>query len=321
MIFYLYGQDSWRIREKSLQIKEKFLKQVKGGNLNLIQLDGSKINWGDLRGNLMSASFLADKKMIIINDLIFSGNFVKFKDDLLLLLDNLKESKDIFVVFVETKSKGGRASSLENFLKKLKYAQEFKTLNPSQVDLWLQREIKKREGAISPTASRLLVSLVGNDLELLSNELDKLIAYKKNKEITEKDVKLMVRASLDEDIFKLVDSLALKNKKLVIKLIADQLAADLSPQMLLAMIIRQYRLILQIKDIIESESGRYPSYREISQNLKLHPFVVQKVYNQTKYYTIPQLKKIYQRLINLDFKLKTSRLSPEALFDLLVIKI
>ena len=47
-----------------------------------------------------------------------------------------------------------------------------------QIDRWIQEQAAKKGGEISPRAANLLASLVGNDLQVLDSELEKLVAYK-----------------------------------------------------------------------------------------------------------------------------------------------
>ena len=152
---------------------------------------------------------------------------------------------------------------------------------------------------------------MGNDLWRMSNEINKLCAYKFKKTITKDDLDLLIANKIDENIFNLVDAIGNKNKTLALKLINDQLEINNSANYLLAMIIRQFRILLQIKDLSLNNQN-------FSQ-LKLHPFVIQKASNQVKKYSFEQLKNIYNQLLAMDIKLKTSQIKPTVLFDLFII--
>jgi len=53
-------------------------------------------------------------------------------------------------------------------------------------------------------------------------------------------------------------------------------------------------------------------------NLKWHPFAVKKTKMLSEKFSFEQLKKIYQRISQIDFDTKTGKISPELGLDLLV---
>ena len=212
-----------------------------------------------------------------------------------------------------------RSSLLLARLRQEKYAQEFDLLNEAEVYRWATAEIKKRGGEIQPPALRLLTDLVGNDLWQLNSEIDKLLAFSQGLEITATAVEDLVKTKLDDNIFKLTDALGQKNKKLALKLIADQLSSGTSPTELLTKITWQFKNLLLVKGFSEQNGGGYPANR-LTYQLGLHPFVIKKTMAQTRFHQLDDLKKIYQRLLVIDYKLKTSQIDAQVMFDLLVVK-
>ena len=204
-------------------------------------------------------------------------------------------------------------------LKKEKYAQEFNLLDEAGVYRFAAEIIQKRGGKIQAAALRLLTDLVGNDLWQMSSEIDKLLAYVNNSEIKADDVEKLVLTKLDEDVFKLTDALGQKNKQLALKLISDQLKSGTSPTELLAKITWQFKNLLVVKSFMEQNGSGYPSTR-LTYQLGLHPFVIKKTLGQAKFHQLDDLKRNYQHLLKIDYKIKTSQINPEVLFDLLVVK-
>ncbi|MFA5022335.1 MAG: hypothetical protein WC508_04620, partial [Patescibacteria group bacterium] len=91
------------------------------------------------------------------------------------------------------------------------------------------------------------------------------------------------------------------------------------PTELLAKITWQFKNLLLLKSFTEQNGGGYPSER-LGYQLGLHPFVIKKTMGQIKNFDLTKLKKTYQHLLNIDYKIKTSQTDPEVLFDLMVIK-
>ena len=120
-------------------------------------------------------------------------------------------------------------------------------------------------------------------------------------------------------LFKLVDALGNKNKKLALKLISDQLNLQANELYLLSMLIRQFKILLQIKDL--QQTNPQINQSQLASTLKLHPFVTSKGINQAKNFSLEKLKEIYQLLVETDIKIKTSASKPKLLFDLLIAQI
>ncbi|MGB9680898.1 MAG: DNA polymerase III subunit delta, partial [Minisyncoccia bacterium] len=116
----------------------------------------------------------------------------------------------------------------------------------------------------------------------------------------------------------LVDAIGEKNKKRALKLLSDQIKLGLPWGELFGMIVRQYRILLQIKDIIGQQKNA--DYIQVAKKLNLHPFVVKKATKQARNYSLLELKQIYQQLLEIDTKIKTTPVEPEVLTDLLIIK-
>ena len=331
MIFFLYGEDTYRSREKLKQIEEKFKKTDKS-RVNLVKIDGERNQWKNIEKELLSPPFLHDKKLIIVE------NFLKKKGQKIEeALSFLKEGKipdGTVVVFREDGVPDARLAIFK-FLNKPKQAEKFDLLSPAKLNQWIFKEVETNGVEISQPAAELLSELVGPDLWQMSGEIGKLAAYcrgrGKKKEgkkglIEIEDVNLFVRGNFDENIFALTDALGQKNKKIFFKILNEQIEAGLSEQYIFSMLVRQFRILLQIKEVIAEDypflsSGDPVVRQKIAAELGLHPYVVQKALYQSKNYAVSDLKKIYGKMLEIDMKMKRTNLDPRILLDLLVSKI
>jgi DNA polymerase-3 subunit delta len=162
-----------------------------------------------------------------------------------------------------------------------------------------------------------LLSFLGNDLWLITNEVDKLMAFKNKEAITTNDVKQYVTAKLNENIFGLSDALASNNKKEAIKLLREQLALGLNEVYLLTMITRQFRILTEIKSLLSQNI----SQTQITSKLKLHPYVVKKSLTPAQKFTLLKLQDIYQKLVELEKKIKSTSLPAQTLLNLFILQI
>ncbi len=304
MIIFLYGENTYQSRQKLDEVIARYKETHKSG-LNLKFFDGKELSFQDIKDELQILPMFKEKKLFILDD-AFANQ--AFKDDFAADIERFVRS-DSVILFYESKG-SFQKDSFFNLLKKHAKSQEFEALSGQKLRSWLKGEFEKTGVKIDPLALESMISFVGNDLWQLANEARKLAAFKKGREIGSKDVALMVKPKIETDIFKTIDAIALKNKKQALVLLHKHLENGDSPLYLLSMINYQFRNILGVKDLIErgkalSRSG-------------LNPFVARKSYEQSRKFTMEELKKIYQRIFQVDYRIKTGRIEPQAALDLLI---
>lgn len=313
MILFLYGPDTYRSRQKLQEIIERYKKIHKNG-LNLVRLNLENNNFEDFKQEMATVSMFREKKLIILEDAfsnpIFVENFLKNKEKLF-----IEEDENIIIFFQE--GEVNSKNPLFLFLKKTGKCQEFELLNGEKLKNWVRKEFESYQKEIAPDVLNTLIFFVGNDLWRLSQEIKKLSAYQREKRIGKKDIELLVKPEIETDIFKTIDEIAAKRKKIALQLIHQHLEKGDSPLYLLSMINFQFRNLLVIKDLLEK---RKPYY-ELQKITNLHPFVIKKSYNLAQKFSFEELKKIYQKIFQVDLDIKTGRINSEIALDLLIAEI
>ncbi len=319
MIIFLYGPDTYRSGQKLKEIVESHRKIHKSG-LNLKYLDIKEEEYEDFERHLQVNSMFQEKKLIILKNAFSSQDFKeKFSKN----IKKIKELKDIILFYEDEEFP--KNNSFLNLLKKQARCQEFRQLEGLKLKNWIKKEFDNCEAKIEPKALELLVDYVGDDLWRLSNEIKKLISYKSNPRpdlgsgistITVEDVELLVKPKIETDIFKTIDAIALRNKKLALSLVHQHLEKGDSPLYLFSMITFQFRNLLAVKSSVSEKQSFYPPKIP-----GIHPYVVRKSFFQAKKFRLDELKKIYQRLFEADLNIKTGKIEPITALDMLVTEI
>jgi DNA polymerase-3 subunit delta len=310
MVIFLYGPDTYRSRQKLNEIIERYKKIHKSG-LSLKYFDFEKDNFEDFRDALKSSSMFREKKLLILKNL-FSNQ--KAENDFLKNLKEISKSKEIILIY---EKEIDEKSPLAKELKKEAKFQKFELLEGERLKNWVKKEFQKYQAKISNEAIEMLINYVGSDLWQMENEIKKLVNFRDKREIKTKDIELLVKPKIETDIFKTIDAIAAKNKKRALFLIKEHLQVGDSPTYLLAMINFQFRNLLMIRDLIE----RGKSLTNILRELDLHPFLIKKIYFLAKKFSLEDLKKIYQKIFELDLNIKTGEIEPETALDLFIAEI
>jgi len=326
MIIFLYGPDTYRSKQKLNEIIDHY-KRIHKSGLNLKYFDFKKDRFEDFRDAFKSFPMFKEKKLMVLKN-VFSNS--KIENDFLKFLKELSKSKEIILIYEEEVDE---KKSLFKHLKKENKSQKFELLEGNSLKNWVKKEFQKYSAQITSEALDLLLNFVGNDLWQMEDEIKKLVNYKGKSvsapatagegEIKRKDIELLVKPKIETDIFKTIDAIAAKNKRKALFLLKEHLEKGDSPAYLLAMINFQFRNLLMVKSYL-AEREFYPSYanrRILARKLGMHPFVVEKTLFQARKFQLEELKKIYQKIFQVDLGIKTGKVDPETALDLLIAEI
>ena len=314
MILFLYGPDTYRSSQKLREIVGEYEKTYPAG-FHAKTIDCRDATFSDFRNEVETISMFERKKLVILKNVFGNGEFeaelVAYKDKL------VKSNEHIVVIFEEEEIKTKSKNTLYKFLKKNARWQEFALLTASNLQRWIQQEFAKYDVKIGPRAREILARSVGSDLWQLSNEVQKVALFKKSETepvVKEADLALFVTPKIEADIFATIDAIAQKDKKQALLLMYKHLAKGDSPYYLFTMLVYQFRIILEIKDMLE----RQIPYNVMLQKSKMHPYVLKKGCGVADRFSLTELKEIYKRLFRLDVSMKTGKVESRAVFDVFI---
>lgn len=301
MILFLYGEDTFRSREKLKQIREKFLeKDSQGLNLTVLKED---ITFSHFRDVVRQMPFLGKTRLVILENL--SQAKKEEQEKIMSFLGQEHIPASTVLVFWEEGVPDARRHLFKTLVKMGK-KEEFSLLSDYKREEWIKEQVRRAGGVIEKKAIAELSLRLGSNLDAIHNELEKLLAYRAKKEVRLEDIELLIKPKLETDIFKFVDALSHKEREPALKFIYDQFNLGTDKLYLASMIAYAFRNLLVIKDLEEQGLQREGIIRETH----LHPFVVQKNLAASAKFSLLELKRIYEKLLDLDIKIKTGKVNP-----------
>ncbi len=308
MIILLYGKDTYRSKRKLKEIIDRYKEAHKRG-LNINFLDLEEESFEGFKDSVRQTSMFKEKKLQVVFN-AFSNK--SFKEKFLEKKEDFINSEDIIILFEEGDIR--KNDKLLKLLKEKAKVQEFSLLSGSKLLSWIKKRFKEKGFDINNNIAEKLTSFVGNDLWRMENEISKLASYKKGKEIKEEDIDLLVKPEIETDIFKTIDAIAQKDKKKALSFMHEHLEKGDTPLYLLSMIGYQIRNILSVKEMTEKSLP----YNIALKKTGLHPFVFKKSYSQSSSFSLVELKKIYQKIFEVDLSIKVGKIEAETALDLIV---
>jgi DNA polymerase-3 subunit delta len=331
MFYVLHGEDEFSRSEVLAEMKAK-MGDPAMADLNTTVLDGSKVTLAELMHACDTVPFLTDRRLVIVEGLLTrlgAGGRGKtdrdkehpawkkeYQEELTAYLERLPETARL--VFVEGESISPSHPVLKMALadKERGHARQFRLPTSGKLRRWITDRVERKGGEIEASAAEELAAFVGSDLRLLDQELDKLISYvDRARPITRTDVHLLVSYVQQANVFEMVDALGRRDGEQAIKLLHRLLEGGEHPLSLLGMIVRQFRIMIQVKDLVE----RGVPSKKIGAQLGLHPFVAEKGLQQSRNFSMEQLETIYRKLLETDLAIKTGQMDQVLALDMLAV--
>ncbi len=186
-----------------------------------------------------------------------------------------------------------------------------------EMSKWIENEARKQGGRLEPQAASLLAEMTGEDTRIAAQEITKLLTYVNYaRPVTAADVEQVSILSAQGDVFALVDALGTGNGQAAQKML-HRLLENEEPFQLWGMVIRQFRLLLQAREMLDERA----SVPEVQKALGLHEFVAGKICEQARRFSISALESIYHKLVEIDEGAKTSQTPLDLALDMLLVEL
>ncbi len=328
MIYILHGSDDFSRYQALKEIKEGIgPPELQDANTTVFQ--GPQITLALLSDACNSTPFLSEKRLVVVENLLSSqerqGRGQRGRrappagpDSLPTQWQGLKEHLKGMpgtteLVFLEGPLR--RDNPLLRDLSQVAKVLEFPSLGGETLRQWIRDAVARKGGRISPAATRVLADLVGGNLWIMDNELEKLCLYSVSREIREEDVRVLVTSAREANIFAAVDAVLEGKPSVATGHIYRLIQSGVGVPYIMSMLARQVRLLILTKDL----RSRGVSRDEIGQRLGVSAtFALRKTLEQERYFTIDRLKEIHFRLLETDLNIKTGKIEEGIALELLV---
>ncbi|MCX6807844.1 MAG: DNA polymerase III subunit delta [Patescibacteria group bacterium] len=297
-IIFLYGEDAYSIFQEMRGLKNQFIE--KRGEHNFENFFGDDI--ADIKlltSALETFPFIGDKRMVLLRD-PWNTRKSTWRSHLADFLDHIPATT-IFLIAETTKP--DKREVLFKKLLKASDVHEFPKLRAEDLAKKAVEMAMKFGNKISMPIAIELCNRVGMDGFRLENEIQKLALAAADNEITSLLIQEIVApADAESNIFALTDALGARKLPKAIVELQNLLEKGENEFYLLATISNHFRSLLLVSDWIQSNKLNAGN---IAKELKLHPFVANKALSQIRNFSLSELRKIYQKLADLDFALKS----------------
>ncbi|MCI0130147.1 MULTISPECIES: DNA polymerase III subunit delta [Enterococcaceae] len=319
-VYVLLGKERYLTNQFKQQLIASGMEEEEQ-SFNLMTFDMKQ----DLLDNVMieaqTIPFFGERKIIFIQEPYFLTGEKKKTDvehNLNTLLDYLDEpSPSTILVFLAPYDKLDERKKIVKKLKKEATLIDVSDMTNRLAQQYVSDTIKNEGYEISKEAFEEFIYLTNANLSQMMNELDKLfLVATESKKITKEMVKQLIPRSLEHSIFDLLKYILANQKEQSLALYNELLLQGEDPIKINAILISQFRLLLQVKIMAE----RHYQQSNMIDVLKIHPYRIKLSLQEAKKFDLKTLGAIFDYLVENDYKMKSGYMDANLLFELFLMK-
>lgn len=269
-VYWLEGEEEFFI-DQVIHYAENNILTESESSFNLSVFYGRDSNWADVVNACRRYPMFSEKQVVILKE----GQSMRDIEKLEGYVEKPLGSTLLFVAYKNKKIDG--RTKLAKILKDKSVLFSTKKIYDKELPEWTNNLIKSKGLTISNKALFLLIDHIGNDLNRLNNEIDKLsINLSGRNNITEDDIETYVGISKEFNVFELQQAIAAKDLYKAIRIIqyfaANPKAAPL--QLIFPSLYNYFSKVIMIYSIPSRDE------KSVATAIGVHPFFV-KDYIQT----------------------------------------
>lgn len=308
-MYLLYGLEEFLINKEIDKIKTN--NNIEDIDIVKYDLENTKLE--NIIEDASSISLFGVKKLIIVNNsYIFTGTTNKklMEQNTDILVNYLNNSSDNIIIFKIIKEKLDERKKIVKLFKEKGIVKDFnRTTNINKYVLDMFDNYK-----IDNSNINLLINRVGNNLEILSQEIEKIKQYKDTDLVINKDdIINLTSKNIDTDFFNLIENIVSKNKEKAMNSYFE-IIKDEEPIKIIVVLANKFRLIYQAKNLYKKGY----SEKDISNLLNVNPYAIKKCLETGRNYSDKILLECLLKLADLDIDIKNGKIDKNIGLELFI---
>ena len=307
-IYLFYGEEAYLKR----YYKERFVKAMvsEGDTMNYSYFEGKNTNPKAVIDLAETLPFFADRRLIVLENTGFLKNA---SPELAEYIKEIPETTSVIFIEEELDKRG----KLYKAIKDKGRIVELKRQDDQTLMKWILGFVKREDKQISEATIRYFLGKVGNDMENIQRELEKLFCYCMHRtDITVADIDAICTTQIENHIFDMVDAVANKEQKKALDYYYDLLALKEPPMRILYLRTRQFRILMEVKDMEGLGFGQ----KDIASKVGIMPFLVGKYRAQAKAFSKKELREIVEAGVEAEEMVKTGRMGDALSVELFLVQ-
>lgn len=263
-VYLVYGNEEYFIDEYIKKLLEKY------SDYEFVEYDMLETNISDVIESANMESLFCNNKIILCKNSYFLTSKkcdIDHKIEELITYIN-HENSNIMILSLNEDGIDKRKKVVKE-LEKASNINKYNKIKGIELEKFIINYCKDNKYEIDNNALKKIIELVGDNLFIIINELNKIFIYKdKDNKINIEDVNIGVSRTINNNIFDFIDAIVKNDKSIALKLYDDLIIMNEEEIKLIVILANQFRLIYQVKKMYSKGYSEY----DISKELGIHPY-------------------------------------------------
>lgn len=278
--------------------------------MNYSYYEGKGISIPSIIDQAETMPFFAEKRLILVEN---SGLLKSGGEQLSDYLKNLPE----YLYVIISDSEVDKRSGLYKTCKAKGTVVEFEPYKGPKMIAWVKGYLKKYGKVMNDRDIDYLVAMTGEDMTNLSNEIEKLVNFVGDRDvITAKDASIIVYKQIDDNVFKMIKAMGERKQTEALTYYYDLLANREPAFRILSLIVRQFNLLLQAKDLLRIRTPQ----KTIAEKIGVNSYYVGEYIHQAGLYERERLVEALEACARADEDIKSGKMTDILSVELLIVE-
>jgi len=318
--YLLYGDEKYLVRHYTNLLTKKIV-NPDFADFNMHTYDGKSLDFDELFNASEALPMMSEYTCIVIKDLPCDSLNNDLLDKMLSLINDLPESTILIITLltVSDNLKSAKGKKILTAVNNVGCSVEFSHMSLNQLCSQVEKGAKKRGCEISYNDAGYLIRLVGDDMSVVLNELEKLCAYKANSTITRSDIDAVAVKSLQARVFDLTKYLLANNCDMALKVLDTLMALKEEPINILGAMMTSYIDMYRVKVYVSG--GKRPEDVAKDFNYKNKEFRLTAAAKNASGFSMEQLRTFIEIFNDADRLLKSTSVSGRLVIEQTITKL
>lgn len=304
-VYLLYGEEKYLVKHYTAVLEKKIVEPA-FSDFNLHLYDGKALDFDEVAIAAESLPMMSEYACLLIKDLPIDS----LNDDDFSKLENIiKDIPETTIMLVSLptlniNSKNAKCKKVIGCFEKYGTVVDFRHFTSQQLVKLIDKGAKERGCTFNFSEANYLLSIIGDDMSVVLNELEKICAYKRDGNITKDDIDAVVVKSMQARAFDLTKALFANNCDTAMAILDTLFSMKEEPINILGAIITSYVDMYRAKVYISGGKRAVDAADDF--NYRNKEFRMTNAGKTVSKYSMKQLRSFLEVLSEADTMLKSS---------------
>ena len=319
-VYLLFGEEKYLVKHYT-NLLTKSIVNPDFADFNMHIYDGKGFDFNELFNASEALPMMSEYTCLVIKDLPCDNMSSDLLENMITLVSDLPESTVLIITLltIPDKLKTAKGKKLLTAINNAGCSVDFARMSVNQLCSQVEKGAKKRGCEIGFNEAGYLIRLVGDDMQVVQNELEKLCAYCRNSKITKEDIDAVAVKSLQARVFDLTKYLLAGNCDMALKVLDTLMVLKEEPINILGAMMTSYIDMYRVKVYVSG--GMRPEDAAKDFNYRNKEFRLTNAAKNASKFSMTQLRKFIEIFNDADTLLKSTSVSGRLVIEQTITKL